>query len=107
MPAGNWVESLAAADFATNFCCRISDPEASKPEDWDEDAPREVEDEEAEKPEGWLDDEPLEIDDPGESGHRSVHSGKNNTIAEDHALRVLSSSTAATSRPCSWAALRQ
>lgn len=47
-------------------CCRIADPEASKPDDWDEDAPREILDEEAEKPEGWLDDEPEEIDDPGQ-----------------------------------------
>lgn len=45
--------------------CRIADPEASKPDDWDEDAPKEILDEEAEKPEGWLDDEPEEIDDPG------------------------------------------
>ena len=45
--------------------CRIPDPEASKPDDWDEDAPKEILDEEAEKPEGWLDDEPEEIDDPG------------------------------------------
>lgn len=47
--------------------CRIADPEASKPDDWDEDAPKEIVDEEAEKPEGWLDDEPEEIDDPGNS----------------------------------------
>ena len=45
--------------------CSIADPKASKPDDWDEDAPREILDEEAEKPEGWLDDEPEEIDDPG------------------------------------------
>lgn len=45
---------------------RMSDPEASKPDDWDEDAPRQIEDPEDEKPEGWLDDEPEEIDDPGE-----------------------------------------
>ena len=45
--------------------CRIPDPEASKPDDWDEDAPREIVDEDAEKPEGWLDNEPEEIDDPG------------------------------------------
>lgn len=45
--------------------CRIADPEASKPDDWDEDAPKEILDEEAEKPEGWLDDEPEEVDDPG------------------------------------------
>lgn len=44
---------------------RIPDPEASKPDDWDEDAPKEIVDEEAEKPEGWLDNEPEEIDDPG------------------------------------------
>lgn len=43
---------------------RIPDPSAVKPEDWDEDAPRQIEDEDAEKPEGWLDDEPSEIDDP-------------------------------------------
>ena len=48
-----------------NLYCRIPDPEASKPEDWDEDAPAQIEDPEAEKPEGWLDDEPAEIDDPG------------------------------------------
>lgn len=61
---------------------RIPDPEASKPDDWDEDAPREVVDEDAEKPEGWLDDEPEEIDDPGESAklaaawfsvHKAMH----------------------------------
>ena len=46
--------------------CRVADPEASKPDDWDEDAPRQIEDPEDEKPEGWLDDEPEEIDDPGE-----------------------------------------
>jgi len=43
---------------------QIPDPDAKKPEDWDEDAPVEIEDLEAEKPEGWLDDEPEEIDDP-------------------------------------------
>ena len=48
------------------FDCRIPDPEASKPDEWDEDAPRQIVDEEAEKPEGWLDNEPEEIDDPGE-----------------------------------------
>lgn len=46
---------------------RISDPEATKPDDWDEDAPKEIPDMDAEKPEGWLDDEPDEIDDPGAS----------------------------------------
>ena len=41
------------------------DPDATKPDEWDEDAPRQIEDEDAEKPEGWLDDEPAEVDDPG------------------------------------------
>jgi hypothetical protein len=44
---------------------RIPDPDATKPEDWDEDAPYEILDEDAEKPEGWLVDEPLNIPDPG------------------------------------------
>lgn len=52
--------------------CRIADPEASKPDDWDEDAPKEIVDEESEKPEGWLDDEPEEIDDPGSFACRLV-----------------------------------
>ncbi|MBE7181762.1 MAG: hypothetical protein INR71_11255, partial [Terriglobus roseus] len=43
---------------------RIPDPEATKPEDWDEDAPFEVIDEEAEKPADWLDDEPSMVPDP-------------------------------------------
>jgi calnexin len=43
---------------------RIPDPSASKPDDWDEDAPAEIADEEAVKPEGWLDDEPLMTADP-------------------------------------------
>lgn len=36
-----------------------------QPDDWDEDAPYEIEDEEAEMPEGWLENEPLTIPDPG------------------------------------------
>ena len=40
---------------------KIADPEAKKPEDWDEDAPKMIEDSEATKPEGWLEDEPLEV----------------------------------------------
>ena len=36
-----------------------------KPEDWDEDAPKQIPDEDAEKPEGWLDDEPADLPDPG------------------------------------------
>ena len=50
--------------------CRMIDPDATKPDDWDEDAPRQIEDEDAEKPDGWLDDEPAEIDDPGEHKNR-------------------------------------
>ena len=33
---------------------KIKDPEASKPDDWDEDAPKQILDMEAEMPEGWL-----------------------------------------------------
>ena len=47
--------------------CRMTDPDATKPDDWDEDAPRQIEDDDAEKPDGWLDDEPAEIDDPGKT----------------------------------------
>ncbi|KAJ9062735.1 hypothetical protein DSO57_1007646 [Entomophthora muscae] len=43
---------------------RIPDPEATKPEDWDESQPRQIPDETAVKPEDWLDNEPLEIPDP-------------------------------------------
>ncbi len=43
---------------------RIPDPEASKPEDWDEDAPQKIPDPDAEKPEGWLDEGPELIPDP-------------------------------------------
>lgn len=43
---------------------RIADPEAKKPEDWDEDAPFEIVDEAATKPEDWLENEPLTIPDP-------------------------------------------
>lgn len=42
---------------------RIPDPDATKPEDWDEDAPRVIPDEDAVKPAGWLDDEPSEVPD--------------------------------------------
>nr|CAG8527874.1 8302_t:CDS:10 [Entrophospora candida]CAG8560287.1 3293_t:CDS:10 [Entrophospora candida] len=38
--------------------------DAKKPDDWDEDAPYEIDDEDAVKPEGWLDNEPLTIPDP-------------------------------------------
>lgn len=43
--------------------CRIPDLEATKPDDWDEDAPRTIPDADAVKPEGWLDDEPTEVPD--------------------------------------------
>ncbi|KAF6748416.1 Calreticulin family-domain-containing protein [Ephemerocybe angulata] len=43
---------------------KIPDPDAKKPEEWDEDAPYEIKDEEAVKPEGWLDDEPSTVPDP-------------------------------------------
>ena len=43
---------------------RIPDPDAVKPEDWDEDAPQKIPDPDAEKPEGWLDDGPEYIPDP-------------------------------------------
>ena len=56
---------LVCAYKAYGITHRIADPEATKPDDWDEDAPRMIEDDEAEKPEGWLDDEAAEIDDPG------------------------------------------
>lgn len=45
--------------------CRIPDPEAVKPEEWDEDAPLEIIDEDEVKPEGWLEDEADEVDDSG------------------------------------------
>ena len=43
---------------------KIPDPEASKPDDWDENAPQKIVDESAEKPSGWLDEEPDMIADP-------------------------------------------
>ncbi|OAA48649.1 calreticulin [Metarhizium rileyi] len=43
---------------------RIPDPEAKKPEDWDEDAPFEIVDEEATIPEDWLEKEPITVPDP-------------------------------------------
>ena len=48
-------------------CGRIQDPDAAKPDDWDEDAPMLIDDPDASKPEGWMDDEPEEIPDPGEA----------------------------------------
>ena len=43
---------------------KIQDPEAQKPDEWDEDAPREIPDEDAVKPNDWLEDEPEFISDP-------------------------------------------
>jgi calnexin len=43
---------------------RIPSTVASKPADWDEDAPAEISDPDATKPDGWLEDEPLRIRDP-------------------------------------------
>lgn len=48
----------------------MTDPDATKPDDWDEDAPRQIEDDDAEKPDGWLDDEAAEVDDPGKRRQR-------------------------------------
>lgn len=45
-------------------CCRIADPDAVKPDDWDEDAPAKITDPDAVKPEGWLDEGPEYIPDP-------------------------------------------
>ncbi|KAL3896355.1 MAG: hypothetical protein SGCHY_004128 [Lobulomycetales sp.] len=42
----------------------IPDPDATKPDDWDEDAPKEILDEDATMPEDWLTDEPESIPDP-------------------------------------------
>ncbi|XP_077973418.1 calnexin-like isoform X2 [Styela clava] len=43
---------------------RIPDPEATKPDDWNEDAPAQIPDPDAEMPEGWLENEPQYADDP-------------------------------------------
>ena len=43
---------------------RIPDPAASKPDDWDEDAPAKIPDPDATKPDGWLDEGPEFIADP-------------------------------------------
>lgn len=37
---------------------QIVDPAATKPEDWDEDAPAQIVDSNAVKPDGWLSDDP-------------------------------------------------
>merc|ERR1712198_476438 len=43
---------------------KIPDPEATKPDDWDESAPKQILDEDAVKPSDWLDEEPDMIPDP-------------------------------------------
>ncbi|RKP38104.1 Calreticulin family-domain-containing protein, partial [Dimargaris cristalligena] len=43
---------------------QIPDPKATKPADWDENAPKRIPNVKAEKPADWLDNEPLEIPDP-------------------------------------------
>mmetsp|Transcript_2830 Transcript_2830/g.6312 ORF Transcript_2830/g.6312 Transcript_2830/m.6312 type:complete len:517 (-) Transcript_2830:315-1865(-) len=43
---------------------RIKDPEAVKPSEWDEEAPRRIPDPDAEKPKDWLDEEPDQVPDP-------------------------------------------
>lgn len=66
LPASLWTDTGSLTLLhARSPPGRIPDPTATKPEDWDEDAPEMIPDEEAVKPEGWLDEEPLEIDDPG------------------------------------------
>ena len=57
--------SVFHSDWHAISLHRISDPDAAKPDDWDEDAPMMVPDEDAEKPAGWLDDEPSDMPDPG------------------------------------------
>jgi len=49
----NWVDAA-----------KIADPEAFKPDDWDETLPASIVDEDDTKPDDWFDDEPLEIPDP-------------------------------------------
>jgi len=43
---------------------KIADPTATKPDDWNEDEPRQIVDESASKPDGWLEDEELMTADP-------------------------------------------
>lgn len=49
------------------FLPRMPDPDAVKPDDWDEDAPPKIPDPNAVKPEGWLDEGPETIPDPDAS----------------------------------------
>ena len=44
--------------------CRIPDPDARKPDDWDEEAPEYIVDEDATMPTGWLEDEEELVPDP-------------------------------------------
>src|SRR5690606_27737811 len=43
---------------------KTPDPDAKKPDDWNEDAPYETIDEDATKPDNWLEDEPQCVPDP-------------------------------------------
>lgn len=43
---------------------KISDPAATRPDEWDEEAPYEIVDVDAVRPSDWLDKEPLTVDDP-------------------------------------------
>merc|ERR1711998_554582 len=45
----------------------IPDPEAKKPDDWDEDAPKEIEDMDTSKPDDWDEDAEEKIPDPAAS----------------------------------------
>ena len=65
------------------FSCRIADSAAVKPDDWDEDAPRQIPDEDAEKPEGWLDHEPADMPDPGGAPGAPTHTHQRCVPAQD------------------------
>ncbi len=71
---------------------KVPDPAATKPDDWDEDAPRMIEDLEAKKPEGWLDDEALEvchmIPQPSRELHNSFACRNFRTLAHLHNLLI-------------------
>ena len=57
----HFIDISSVARF-TDF---LVDPEATKPDDWDESEPRTIVDEDAEMPDGWLEDEPDMVSDPG------------------------------------------
>lgn len=71
------------------FCnSRIPDPEAEKPEDWDEDAPQKIADPNAVKPDGWLDDGPEYIPDPDATVPDDWYSVGRDTFAQCVPRRV-------------------